>query len=446
MLTSLEQELAALAPQLRDWRRDFHRHAEPGWLELRTASIVAEELDRLGFELAVGRDVVASQARMGLPDEQTLALAEHRALEQGAVARWLPALSGGFTGVVATLDSGRPGPTLAIRVDLDALDLEESGAADHRPRAEGFASLNRGAMHACGHDGHTAIGLGLARLLKRFEAELHGRIKLIFQPAEEGVRGARSMVEAGVVDDVDLLIASHIGLDRPLGEVVCAADGFLATTKLDVEFKGVPAHAGGRPEAGRNALLAAAQAALGLHAIAPHSLGASRVNVGVLEAGSGRNVIAAVARMKIETRGESSEINAYVEARAREVIDGAAIIHGVEASVSVAGGADTCKASPALVERIRTLLEGAPGIDRLVTTDPSPSGSEDATCLMARVQARGGQATYMIFGTELAAGHHHQRFDFDEQVLPLAVRTLLLLSQQLTAHPFATAPTDRSPA
>ncbi|MCG6197582.1 M20/M25/M40 family metallo-hydrolase, partial [Anoxybacillus sp. LAT_38] len=96
-------------------------------------------------------------------------------------------LSGGFTGVVGILDSGRPGPTVAFRVDMDALDLQESADADHLPAAEGFASVNANMMHACGHDAHTAIGLGLAYVLSRMKGDLHGRVKLIFQPAEEGV-------------------------------------------------------------------------------------------------------------------------------------------------------------------------------------------------------------------------------------------------------------------
>ncbi|MBN0481078.1 M20/M25/M40 family metallo-hydrolase, partial [Pseudomonas aeruginosa] len=118
----------------------------------------------------------------------TLARAFERAREQGAPERWLPAFEGGFAGVVATLDTGRPGPTLAFRVDMDALDLNEQHDDSHRPHRDHFASCNAGMMHACGHDGHTAIGLGLAHVLKQYAAQLNGVIKLIFQPAEEGTR------------------------------------------------------------------------------------------------------------------------------------------------------------------------------------------------------------------------------------------------------------------
>lgn len=133
---------------------------------------------------------------------------------------------------------------MAFRVDMDALDLSEEQDVSHRPYRDGFASCNAGMMHACGHDGHTAIGLGLAHTLKQFESGLHGVIKLIFQPAEEGTRGARAMVDAGVVDDVDYFTAVHIGTGVPAGTVVCGSDNFMATTKFDAHFTGIAAHAG----------------------------------------------------------------------------------------------------------------------------------------------------------------------------------------------------------
>lgn len=195
--------MASLATDLRTWHCEFHHYAESGWLEFRTAARIAEILGGLGYQLAVGRDVVDEQSRMGLPDEATLAQQYERAPQQGAPERWLPAFEGGFTGVVATLNTGRPGPTLAFRVDMDALDLNEQQDDSHRPHRDGFASCNAGMMHACGHDGHTAIGPGLAHVLKHFSGEFCGTIKLIFQPAEEDTRGARTMVAAGVLDDVD---------------------------------------------------------------------------------------------------------------------------------------------------------------------------------------------------------------------------------------------------
>src|SRR5699024_12202696 len=126
------------------------------------------------------------------------------------------------------------------------------------------------------------IGLELATLLMDNKDDLKGKIKLIFQPAEEGTRGARSMVEAGVVDTTDYYIASHIGTGVPLNHFLGSNNGFLTTTKIDVSFKGVSSHAGGQPEEGKNAMLAAANAVINLNAIPRHSGGATRINVGEL--------------------------------------------------------------------------------------------------------------------------------------------------------------------
>jgi len=226
-MPQLHEFISQLAPEMTQWRRDFHLHAESGWLEFRTASKVAGILDGLGYQLALGRDVIDADSRMGLPDDATLAQAFQRAREQGAPERWLTAFEGGFAGVVATLDTGRPGPTLAFRVDMDALDLNEQHDDCHRPHRAGFASCNAGMMHACGHDGHTAIGLGLAHVLQQYADRLNGIIKLIFQPAEEGTRGARAMVAAGVLDNVDYFTAIHIGTGVPSGTVVCGGDNFM---------------------------------------------------------------------------------------------------------------------------------------------------------------------------------------------------------------------------
>ncbi len=416
-MDSLAHDIQTLTPQLTAWRRDFHHFAESGWVEFRTAAKVAEILDHLGYELAMGRDVVDAESRMGLPDAQTLAKEFARAREQGAPEKWLAAFEGGFTGIVATLRTGRPGPTIAFRVDMDALDLSEALDESHRPFRDGFASCNPGMMHACGHDGHTTIGLGLAQVLKQNEAQLNGTIRLIFQPAEEGTRGARAMVAAGALDGVDYFTAVHIGTGVPAGTVICGSDNFMATTKFDVRFTGVAAHAGGKPEEGRNALLAAAQAALALHSIAPHSEGASRVNVGVMQAGSGRNVVPASALLKVETRGESEAINQYVFA-------GAAALYGVSAETHLMGAATSSTPSPAWVNYLREQASQVTGVLHAIDKVKAPAGSEDATLMMARVQQNGGLASYMVFGTDLSAGHHNEKFDFDERIMNVAVETL----------------------
>ena len=208
--SEIQSEIDAMQPELVRIRRDLHRHPETGWLEMRTTAILAKELRALGYEIYTGRAVCKEGARLGLPDAQVLAAHAEQALAQGAPEDELTAdVRAGYTGVIAILRCGE-GPTVAMRFDIDALPMTECPQDAHRPTREGFASVNPGMMHACGHDGHAAIGLGVARILMAHRDVLHGTVKLIFQPAEEGVRGAHAIVENGWLDDADALLASHV--------------------------------------------------------------------------------------------------------------------------------------------------------------------------------------------------------------------------------------------
>ncbi len=405
-------------------RRDLHQYAEAAWTEFRTASMVAETLTRLGYQVSVGEEVIDAEAMMGVPSQPELVQHQERAIAQGADPKWVNRMQGGKTGVMGILHFAQPGPVVAFRFDMDANDVVEAAAEGHRPWREGFASVNSGVMHACGHDGHTAIGLMLAELLTDIKQQLAGTVKLIFQPAEEGVRGAKAMVERGIVDDVDFFVGLHVGIGlTQKGTMTCNTVGFLATTKIDAVYTGVPAHAGAAPETGQNALLAAAAAALNLHAISRHSKGASRINVGVLQAGTGRNVIPDKAVLKLETRGTTSEINEYVYQRAVTILEAAAVMHNVSVHLSLMGGAASCTNHPLLVQRLQQVAEKSRLFD-LILPEGNIGGSEDCTYFMERVQQNGGQAAYLMVGTDLAAGHHDSRFDFEEESLVHATALL----------------------
>ncbi|HSB78039.1 MAG TPA: amidohydrolase [Candidatus Methylomirabilis sp.] len=405
-------------------RRDLHKHAEAAWTEFRTASIVASTLQTLGYQVLTGDEVVEASAMMGVPSKAELERQAARALSQGADKLWVEKMRGGKTGVVGVLKCARPGPTVALRVDMDANDQVEAEEERHRPFREGFASVNKGAMHACGHDGHTAVGLGVAEVLAGIQDQLAGTVKLIFQPAEEGVRGAKAMLDKGAMDDVDYIVGMHLGINlRKTGQFASQTEGFLATTKFDATFTGTPAHAGAAPEAGRNAILAAATATLNLHAISRHSQGASRVNVGVIQGGTGRNVVPARALIKVETRGATTAINEYVYAEAIRIIEAAAAMQGVQVKIELMGGASGCDNDAALVERIRQVALRQELFSEIVPAG-NIGGSEDCTYFMERVQKKGGQAAYVMVGTELPAGHHESFFDFNEEVLPSAIALL----------------------
>lgn len=406
-------------------RRDFHKYAESGWFEMRTSSIIARKLTDMGVdEVLVGDQVCKKEARMGVPSEEALEKSYERAVAQGGDPEFLPYTKGGMTGVIGIIHCGE-GPTVAMRFDIDALGVIEADDKEHRPAAEGFASVNYGMMHACGHDAHATIGLGVAKTLLAIRDQLHGTIKLIFQPAEEGVRGAKSIVENGHLDGVDFCIGSHVSSLREDDETVAVTpgtDGSLSTTKYDVYFHGVSAHAGGAPEKGKNVMLAVATAIMNLYAIPRHSEGVTRINVGTVTAGSGRNVIADVAKMEIELRGETREINDYVVEYAKTVIEAAAKMHGCTYEMVMMGAAQSMTSDKAMIDRVRAAAEHI-GL-KVSEDDGEPSGgSEDYSYMMTRVQEQGGIATFMLVHSKQAAPGHNRRFDIDEVAIPNAVKT-----------------------
>lgn len=403
-------------------RRDFHKYAETGWFEMRTSSIIARKLTDLGYEVLTGEDVCDREARMGVPEEAELEKAYRRAIDQGADPEFVEHTRGGMTGVVGILRCGE-GPTMAMRFDIDALGVFESDEPDHRPFAEGFASVNYGAMHACGHDCHGTIGLGVAKVLMAIKDQLHGTIKLIFQPAEEGVRGAKAIVEKGHLDGVQYFLGSHVGgkkAEDP-ANITAGSYGALATCKYDVTYKGLAAHAGGSPHNGKNALLAAASAVLNLYAIPRHGGGSSRINVGTLHAGSGRNVIADEAKMELEVRGSTTEINEYMCQYAEKILRNCAEMHGctmemklMGASISMASDEEMCHKVADACRKIGLTMD-----EKLMRVS---GGSEDCAYMMDRVQKQGGIAAFMRVLAPAAGPAHNRRYDMGEEVLVNGVK------------------------
>lgn len=418
------RKISDMAEEQRDeliqLRRDFHRYPETSWLEMRTSAKIAEYLTELGMEVLTGKDVCREEARIGVPDPDILERHFSQVKEQGAPARFLTEeLEQGYTGVVGILRCGE-GPTVALRFDIDALPMEEAEDLEHRPFREGFSSQNPGMMHACGHDCHAAIGLGTARILSELRDQLHGTVKFLFQPGEEGTKGAYAMVENGHLDGVDYFAGTHVAPDdkEDDGDITPGTYGSLATCKYNVFFHGQAAHAGGFPEEGKNAVLAAAHAAVGLSGIARHSQGISRVNVGVIRGGSNSNVVADEAMISMEVRGETDEINQYMDRRAKEICQAAAMMEECSCEMRLMGRAPSQVSSPELIERISNLVRNhLPQYQ--VSSNPNAKnwGSEDIGFMMNRVQEQGGQAVYMRTMTKMTSPQHTVRFDVDEDVL-----------------------------
>lgn len=400
-------------------RRDFHSYPEVGFCEFRTASRAAGILADLGWDVRTGDGVLVPEARLGTPDAAELAAAYERAGEHGGDARFLPAMRGGFTGVLASLRGNRPGPVVGLRADLDALPLTESEDAGHRPSAEGFRSRWDGAMHACGHDGHVAMALDLAARLT--DRDFPGTVRLILQPAEEGGRGAAAMVAAGVADDLDIFLAAHLGLGLPTGSVCANISGLLANAKLRATFHGVAAHAAMAPEQGRHALLGAAAATLAVHSMPPFSGHQTRVNVGMLRGGTASNIIPGSAVLLLETRADEAAVCDELEQRARAMLQGAAASYGLSVDIELIGATPTATTDPGIE---RTVAAAATALGATVSEPGSGIGSDDAMAFLRRVQQRGGTGGYFGIGAGSPAPHHSQLFDIDEDALPLAVDLL----------------------
>ncbi|MFB6281367.1 MAG: amidohydrolase [Haloferacaceae archaeon] len=411
-------------------RRDLHRHPEPGWCEFYTTARLVDELERRSIDaIHVGPEVLAGD-RSSVPDAAERERWRERARAAGARADVLDDLDGGRTGLIAVVERGE-GPTVALRVDIDALPITESDGDDHAPARSGFRSENEGYMHACGHDAHAAIGVGVIDAV--LASDFSGTLKVCFQPAEEIVAGADPMARSGRIDDADHLLAVHVGLDHPTGEVVAGIEDFLAVAGFRAEFSGASAHAGGHPSRGNHAVRAAATAVTELHAIPRHEDGATRVNAGRIEGGTASNVIPERATVEAEVRGGTTALMEYMEDRADRVLDAAAGMHGCEVTVEKRARAPSATSDDALADLVAAVARDTAGVERLIERDDL-GGSEDATYLMRRVQERGGTACYVGVGTDHPGGHHTPTFDVDEASIPTAVEvltgTILALSRR----------------
>lgn len=411
MNQSIEKKIVA-------YRRHFHAHPEFGWLEYETAAFIADELSVLGFEVKRGTEVMNNSGLMGLPSEQENRKAFDKA-EQIYGSEKMKPFANNCTAVAGIMDCGE-GPSVAIRVDMDALPIRETEDEGHLPRSKGFASVNSGIMHACGHDAHSAIGLGVANCIARHSDQIKGKVILLFQPAEEGVRGAAAIVKSGFLKDVDYLLAAHIWSNMSLGKMVCSQNGTAATDKLDVTFLGKSAHAGICPEKGNNAVLAAANCIVGLHDIKLEGEGLARVNVGRIVGGIARNIIADRASLEMEFRANNLERESQLLKQAEEIIRKVAHQQNCSFKVQKMGEATGANGDKDLAKRIKCEAEKIALFTEIVLSDEVNRGSEDFTSMMNAVQNSGGKACFIGVGASLKEKdlqHHTPEFDIDERAM-----------------------------
>lgn len=419
-----QEELVAL-------RRELHRHAESGFSEFWTTAFLAERLSAAGCAVRVGDEAVSREARRGVPPARVQEARLAAARAQGASPAWLERMDG-LTGLVADVRPDLPLHTV-FRFDIDAVDVDESPSPEHRPAREGFRSLNKGHCHACGHDAHAAIGVGVALELLRRRESLRHNVRLLFQPAEEGMRGAFAMAEAGAVQGAKYVFTAHIGMNaRQPHELICGTEGFFASTKFDVEFVGKAAHAGAEPHAGHDSILAASSAVLALHAISRHGEGETRIAVGRIEGGTGRNVIASSARLSCETRGSTTAVNDWMFQQACRVIEHTAAMYEQEYRITVMGGGGTAVSDDSVCEVVRRAAANVPYFHpELIRRRGRGYGADDACVFLEAVQKQGGAGAYAQIGSHLPAGHHSPDFDIDEELLLPSVELFYRVALEL---------------
>lgn len=413
--------------ELKRLRRLFHQHPEIGFAEFWTTARICEYLSALGCEMLYGKrlydhfpepellekwdDTIYQAAKKSYPDDE-----------------WIERLDG-RTGVVGIIKGKKDGPRMGFRVDMDGLPIKESNDASHIPFKEGFHSGN-GNMHACGHDGHITLGLGLAARLMEQTESLNGTVYIMFQPAEEVVFGGRIFSKLGFVKDLDYFFPVHVGLIDER-KIFCGLS-FLADQRFNVLFKGRSTHAGASPEKGNNALLAACNAVSSLYGMSRHSEGRSRINVGKFISDNASNVISDKARFELDLRGETNDICAYLKENALNIIHGVSTMYGVENDISFIAEAETAINSTELIPLIRAACRDAGISDDDIIDHDMISGSEDATFIMNQVLTHGGLTSYIGIGSPTKGGHHNETFDFDEEVLLDGVNVLFNLTMKLS--------------
>jgi len=422
--------------QLTEYRREFHKYPENGWREFRTSARVAEILTGMGYDVAMGPDVI-EPGSVGEPErlsEEQIRQEMERAVRQGADPAFVKRTQG-WPGVMAVLDTGREGPVSAMRFEMDCLPYDEPQRPGYRPCDEGYLSCNPQSVHACGHDGHTAIGLGIAAELMKRKGELKGKIKLFFQPAEETFYGAQSIVDKGHLDDVMNFIAVHIALsaeNKPLPShtVACGCRDFLSDRQLDVYLEGKAAHPCGASQEGKNALLAACSAALNIHSIAPHEEGLCRVNVGEIHAGVCANTIAPNAMMRIEYRGQKPAISEYAGQRIFDILEGTAKAYDLKYHYVDYGEVPAGASDYAMMEVVQRAAKKVPWF-QTVYFEGNVGGTDDAAVMLTKVQQNGGIGSYVGIGADTTGPVHNPEFDFDEDCLQAAVDVCVYALEEL---------------
>ncbi len=383
---SIREEIAGLREQLVADRRHFHQHPELGLQEVETAAYVANRLRELGIDVTTG------------------------------VAK---------TGVVGVITGAHPGRCVLLRADMDALPLtEETGAK--------YASLNPGVHHACGHDGHTAMLLAAARVLSQRRDDLHGTVKLVFQPAEEGPGGAKPMIEAGVMENphVDACFGLHLSNDHRVGQLIVQGGPLQASADFfDITVQGIGGH-GAAPQQTVDPVAVGAAIVAELQRIVSREidpLDPAVITVGAFHAGTAPNIISPRAELRGTIRALSSTVQDFLHERLRAIAQGVAQAARATADVRITRMYPVTVNNDDMAAFARTVAERIVEPEHVITDRPT-MGAEDMSFFL-----NAAPGCFIFVGSanakrKLNAPHHSPLFDFDEAALPIGAELLTELA------------------
>ena len=359
-------------------RRDFHRHPELGFQETRTSRIVADKLTDLGLEV------------------------------QRGVAK---------TGVVGLLEGKKPGPTLLLRFDMDALPIQEETGLE-------FSSLNPGVMHACGHDGHTTMGLTLAKILSQYQSEMAGTLKFVFQPAEEGLGGAFAMIADGVLENPrpDAAFAMHLWNAAPFGKVRATVGPSMSSSSVfEITVQGKGGH-GAAPHMAKDPILASAHIVTALQSIVSRNVDPQEsvvVSIGQFTAGTTFNVIPDKVLLKGTVRSYKTDLHRQAYRRILSMARQMATAFDCEAAMEtivMVAAVNNAPEPTAVVRQAAIKVVGEENMDERRTM-----ASEDMGYILEEIP---GCYFFIGTGNENSYPHHHPKFDFDERAMITGVNIM----------------------
>jgi amidohydrolase len=362
----------ALFNRLVELRRALHRHPELSGLETKTAAAVCAFLDDLGIR--------------------------YRAQVGGS-------------GVIAEIPGPGGVPCVVLRADMDALPIQEETGLD-------FASAHPGVMHACGHDGHTAMVLGAAALLAK-ESALPAPVRLVFQPSEEKGTGALAMIDAGALDGAGMIFGGHLDRHYQPG-VVVVTDGAVnaSSDNFRIEIAGQGAH-GARPHESIDAVVVGSLMIMALQTIVSREIDPSRpsvVSVGLFQAGTAPNVIAGRAILEGTVRAQDRDVRQQLSASIKRIAESIAQLHGAEIAITISHGTPPLVNTEEMAGLAREAARLAVGEANVVPLKSANMGAEDFSYYLERIPG-----AYVRFGAQVAGREgfpaHSSKFDFDERAL-----------------------------